>query len=426
MKPRQTKARGINHGFSHYQCIKKLKTSIVPLSKPMLTEEELSEIWEVFQSGWLSKGPKAREFEQDIEDYLNVKNAIAVTNCTSALHLACLALGIKEGDQVIIPDYTFPSTGFAPQYVGAELIFCDIDPLTYNIDPGMLELLLIRHQNVKAIIVVHAFGQCADMTKIMKIAEKYKVFVIEDAACALGAKYKNQFAGTFGNVGCFSLHARKGITTGEGGIIVTNDSNLANKMRKLSEFGVLSTWAREQGVWSLPEFEQLGYNYKMSDIAAAIGVVQLRKLNWIIKQRRAASIEYREVIEEHLPFLEPVYESPDCLHIFQSYVALVKPEYKKYRNYIIQRFLDHRVQANIGTYALHREPVFLCLQPCPVSDDIFHRAIALPMFQHVGFKKIINGGKAICKELSVLMSKNSQELYISPSGNGNFSEIQAL
>ena len=203
-------------------------------TKKETSQEELKEIWEVMCSGWVSKGCKAVEFEADICEYLNINHSIVVSNCTSALHLACLSLGIKEGDEVIVLDYTFPATAFAVRYVGAEPILCDIDPLTYNIDCKQMEALLIKHKKVKAIIVVHLFGQCADMDNVMRIARRHNLHVIEDAACALGAKFRNQYAGTFGDVGCFSLHARKGITTGEGGIVVTNDNKLADRMRTLS------------------------------------------------------------------------------------------------------------------------------------------------------------------------------------------------
>ncbi len=403
MKPRKITAKGPLTGVPKYQKMQEGKTAITPLSKPMFTEEELREVWDVLCSGWVSKGPKASEFEMDVESYLGINHAIAVTNCTSALHLACMALDVNYGNFVVVPNYTFPATAFAVEYCNAVPVLCEVDPQTYNMDPKELEMNLIRYpyDNIKAIIVVHAFGQCADMDKIIKIANKYSIPVIEDAACAMGAKYKGKFAGTFGDIGCFSFHARKGITTGEGGMVVTNNHSYADKMRKLSEFGVESTWTRTQGVFSLPEFNCLGYNYKMSDITAAVGVVQMRKLDFLIKLRRAVSIQYSKVIKQYLLFLDPVYEDPNCYHIFQSYVALIKPEYKKYRDWIIQKFMDNKVQANIGTYALHRQPFFKA-GSFAISDDIFERAIALPMYAHMGFKNIIQGGKQIWDKLQKL------------------------
>jgi perosamine synthetase len=421
---RNPRARGVDWELTHYQKTVDAKTQMVPLSKPYFTEDELKEVWTVLQSGWVAKGPKALEFETRVGEFLDIDYVIAVTNCTSALHLALLALGVKQNQQVIVPDYTFPATAFAPRYVGADPILCDIDPLTYAMDPIDLELNLIRYDNVGAIIVVHPFGQCADMDKIMFLANKYNVPVIEDAACALGAKYKDRFAGTIGDIGCFSLHARKGVTTGEGGLVVTKNKRSADRMRRLSEFGVASTWTRSVNLFSLPEFREVGYNYKMSDITAAIGVVQMKKINWLIKHRRNCADKYLEIITMQLPFLEPVYEHPDCYHIYQAYVPLIKPEYKQYRDWIIQKFIDNEVQANIGTYALHRQTAFLAPRKFPVSDDVFSRAIALPIYNHMGFAKIIKGGKQIWQDLLKLKSTNSQGNYGTPNGNGNNCEIK--
>jgi len=257
----------------------------IPLTRPYFDSEELEEIQKVLDSGWVTQGPKVKEFEDKIADYLGVKYAIAVTNCTSALHLALLCIGIKGGDEVLVADYTFPATGHAVLYCRAKPVFVDTDLKTYNINPELIEEKIT--ERTKAIIPVHTFGQPAKMDKIMEIAEDYNLKVIEDAACALGAKYKNRYAGTIGDIGCFSFHARKGITTGEGGMVVTNNKNLAEKIRMLSVFGMTSAWDREKSAeFMIPEFTELGYNYKMSDITAAVGVAQLRKLDRIIERKR--------------------------------------------------------------------------------------------------------------------------------------------
>lgn len=192
----------------------------IPLLRPYFDSEELAEIKRVLDSGWVSQGPKVKEFEDKITEYLGVKYAIAVTNCTSALHLALLSIGVKGGDEVLVADFTFPATGHAVLYCGAKPVFIDIDLKTYNIDPVLIEDKIT--DKTKAIIPVHTFGQPAEMDEIIEIAEDYNLKVIEDAACALGAKYKNKFAGTIGDTGCFSFHARKGVTTGEGGMVVTD------------------------------------------------------------------------------------------------------------------------------------------------------------------------------------------------------------
>ncbi|MDD4931646.1 MAG: DegT/DnrJ/EryC1/StrS family aminotransferase [Candidatus Colwellbacteria bacterium] len=421
-------ARGVNYGESAWQRIKREQKQVVPLTKPWLTEDELTEVWKVFQSGWVSKGPKCLEFEYAVSQFLDIDHVIAVSNCTSALHLALLALGVKEGQRVIVPDYTFPSTAFALRYIGAEPILCDIDPLTYAIDPFELEKCLIRYDKVGAVIIVHPFGQCCDMDKIIKITNKYEVPLIEDAACALGSRYKGVNAGTWGDIGCFSLHARKGITTGEGGLVTTNNKMLADRIRKLAEFGITSTWSREENIFKIPSFDILGYNYKMSDILAGVGVAQMTKIDMLIEGRRAKVKEWAKIIEQNMPFISPPFEFDDCYHIYQAYVPLVKPEFKDQRNWIIQQFIDNEVQANIGTYALHRQPYFAGLGTYPVADDIFDRAIALPLYRGMGFSKIIKAGRMIWEKLQTLQRQTTfsglAERYGIQNNNGSNSEMK--
>lgn len=398
----------------------------VPLGRPSLGKKEIEKIWETFESGWVSKGPKAAEFELMIENLLSVNHAIAVTNCTSALHLALMALDIKNEDRVIVSDYTFPATGFAPRYVGADLVLCDVDPLTYNMNPDRLEQILKWHSyRIKAIIVVHTFGQMAPMDKIMDLARKYDVRVIEDAACALGASYMGKQAGTWGDIGCFSLHARKGITTGEGGIVTTNNDRWASKIRKLSEFGVLSTWTREQSFFQLPSFETLGFNYKMSDITAAVGIAQLGKLKRIIEIKRKLAEKYTFEILSRIPFLEPPYLDPQGEHIFQSYVTLVKPEFKKMRDQIIMQFWENQVQVNIGTYALHRQPYFRIGKQLVQSGDVFDRAISLPIYPGVNINRVLKVGEKIWQELKNCLPKQLEK-STSHQSNGGFCGIEEI
>ena len=348
----------------------------VPLLRPYFDSEELEEIKKVLDSGWVSQGPKVKELEDEIAEYLGVKYAIAVTNCTSALHLALLSIGIKKGEAVLVADFTFPATGHAVLYCGAKPIFVDVDLKTYNMNPESIEEKIT--ERTKAIIPVHTFGQPAEMDKIMEIAENHNLKVIEDAACALGAKYKNKYAGTIGDVGCFSFHARKGITTGEGGMVVTNDKNLADKIRNLSVFGMTSAWDREKSTeFIIPEFTELGYNYKMSDITAAVGVTQLQRLEKIIEKKHALAKYWDEQLQE-IEFIEPPYVSENVKHIYQSYVALVDRHIN--RNKLIVTLMKRGIQTQIGTYASHIQPVYNSNQKCPNSLEIFNRSLALPMY----------------------------------------------
>ena len=348
----------------------------IPLLRPYFNSEELEEIQKVLDSGWVSQGPKVKEFEDKIAEYLGVKYAIAVTNCTSALHLALLSIGVKEGDEVLVADYTFPATGHAVLYCGAKPSFIDIDLRTYNINPELIEEKIT--DKTKAIVPVHTFGQPAEMDEIMEIAEEYNLKVIEDAACALGAKYKNKFAGTVGDIGCFSFHARKGITTGEGGMVVTNNKIFAAKIRNLSVFGMTSAWDREKSdKFIIPEFTELGYNYKMSDITAAVGVAQLRKLDKIIERKRELAKYWDEKLRE-IEFIKPPYVSENVKHIYQSYVALVDKRIN--RNKLIETLLKKGIQTQIGTYASHIQPVYNSGDKCPNSLEVFNMSLALPMY----------------------------------------------
>lgn len=349
---------------------------MIPLCRPYFDSEELYEIKEVLDSGWVSQGPKVREFENKVADYIGAKYAIAVTNCTASLHLALLSLGISMGDEVLVADYTFPATGHSVLYCGAKPIFVDVNLDTYNIDSDKIEEKIT--ERTKAIIPVHTFGQPAEMDKIMKIAHDYNLKIVEDAACALGAKYKTEHAGTIGDIGCYSFHARKGITTGEGGMVVTSDKTLAEKIRYLSVFGMKSAWDREKDqILSIPEFSDIGYNYKMSDITAAIGVAQLKKIDMIIERKRKLAKYWDEKLED-IDFITKPYVQKDVRHIYQSYVALIDKNIN--RNKLISKLMKHGIQTQIGTYASHIQPVYASQEKCPNSLDIFNRSIALPLY----------------------------------------------
>lgn len=349
---------------------------MIPLAKPYFDEEELKEIEGVLDSGWVSQGPKTRVFEELIAEYLNVKYAVAVNNCTAGLHLANLSLGITKGDEVLVSDYTFPATANSVLYCGARPVFIDINPRTYNLNPELLEEAIT--EKTKAIIPVHTFGQTVDMKSVLKISKKHGLHVIEDAACALGAMYNEQYAGTMGDIGCFSLHARKGITTGEGGIVVTNDRDIAEKIRFLSVFGMEMAWEREKSKqFMIPIFSDLGYNYKMSDITAAVGVAQLKKIGRIIRRKRELAKIWDEALEQ-IDTIEAPFVSKENFHIFQSYVTTVGKHLN--RDKIIQKMRSFQIQTQIGTYACHIQPLYNTNKQCPVSLDIFKRALALPLY----------------------------------------------
>ena len=370
----------------------------IPLTRPYFDEEEIEEIREVLESGWVSQGPKTKEFEDAFAKYVGAKYAVAVTNCTAALHLSLLGIGIEKGDEVLVADFTHPATGHSVLYCGAKPVFIDVDLRTYNIDPDLIEEKIT--EKTKAIIPVHTFGQPADMDAVMEIASDYDLRVIEDAACAHGAKYKNKFAGTIGDTGCLSFHARKGMTTGEGGMLVTNDEELAEEIRNLSVYGTVSAWDREKSdKFIIPAFVKLGYNYKMSDISAAVGIVQLRRLDKLIEKKRILAKYWDERIQE-LEFIEPPYCSKDVKHVYQSYVALV--DKKINRNKLIELTRNMGVQTQIGTYACHVQPVYNSNQKCPNSLDIFNRSLSLPMYYKLREEDIDIAAELLKKTLEEL------------------------
>ncbi len=358
--------------------------SKIPLTRPYFDAEEVEEITRVLESGWVTQGPEVKEFEARAAKYLNVKYAIAVNNCTAALHLALLSAGIKPGDEVLVADFTFPATGHSVLYCGARPVFVDVNSSTYNIDPALIEEKI--NDRTKAIIPVHTFGQPAEMDEIMEIADEHDLKVIEDAACAFGAQYKNRYAGAIGDVGCFSFHARKGITTGEGGMAVTNDKEYAEMIRHLSVFGMTTAWDREKSDrFVVPRFTDVGYNYKMSDITAAVGVAQLKKLDRIIERKRALARYWDEKLRE-IELIKPPYVSGNVKHIYQSYVAIVDGKIK--RNNIIERLAKKGIQTQIGTYASHVQSVYNVESGCPNSLKIFNRSLALPMYYTLEEKDI--------------------------------------
>lgn len=363
---------------------------MIPLHRPFVGAEELEEIESVLKSGWLAQGPKVAEFEEMVKSYLGVQYAVACSSCTTALHLSLLSIGVEKDDEVLVADYTYPATGHAVMHCGATPIFIDIDPKTYNIDPQIIEAHITK--KTKAIIPVHTFGQCADMDSILTIANKYGINIIEDAACAMGSKYKNKFAGTMGDINCFSFHATKGVGIGEGGIITTNNEKLANKARKLAFFGIESSWVRQSRV---TQFMELGYNYKLSDVSAAIAICQMRKLDTIIERKRYLAKYWDEKLAG-LNLITIPYVNNDCFHNYQGYSALLSKCVD--RDLLMKNLLDRGLQTQIGTYASHMQPVYKYGKICSNSLDVYNRSLRLPMYYELT-ESMIDEAFTILKEV---------------------------
>ncbi len=325
----------------------------IAISIPSLDEQEWLAIKEPLTTGWLTQGPKVAEFEKAFSQAYGLKHSVAVTSCTTALHLALAAFGIGPGDEVIVPSFSWVSTANAVEYCGATPVFVDVDPMTYNINPNDIASKLTA--KTKAIVPVHLFGLCADMDAVKKDLPK-SIFVLEDAACAAGAQYKGTYAGALGHAACFSFHPRKSLTTGEGGMVSTADVGLYDKMICLRNHGASPSEAmRKLGAkpYMFADFDVLGYNYRMTDIQAAMGIVQLNKLNGFIEERAKWAQWYANELAD-VAWLRCPQMDKNGRHAWQAYVTYVHPDKAPFpRDVIMEKLQEMGVSTRPGTQAIH-------------------------------------------------------------------------
>jgi perosamine synthetase len=348
----------------------------ISLGQPTVGDEELAAVASVFESGWLAgNGPSSRIFENAFSVVAGTQHALAVNNCTAALHLAFLALELGPGDEVVVADYTFPATGHAVMFTGATPVFADVRPDIWTIDPAAAEDAVT--ERTVGIVAVDAFGQTADYDELRELADRRGLWLVEDAAAASGATYRGRPAGSLADAACFSFHGRKGITSGEGGALTTDRPDIDAVARKLHAFGIESALTRsEASGLPVPVFDRLGYNYKMSDIAAAIMTVQLRRLPELIKARNEVAAGYAARMGD-LERVELPITVDDRDHVWQSYVLTLDPSLD--RGAVAKELRGHGVQCNFGTYASHLQPLYGADTSCPVSADMFARHLAIPM-----------------------------------------------
>jgi len=334
----------------------------IPIAKTEFTEQDLDSVRKVLESGWVVQGPVVKEFEDKWCNYTGTEYSVAVTSCTTALHLALIASDIKEGDEVILPSFTWIATANAIEYVGAKPVFCDIDLKTFNIDVSKIKNCITS--KTKAIIPVHLFGLSVDMDIIIDISKDQELKVIEDSACGFGSYYKDIHTGNFGDFGCFSFHPRKAITTGEGGMITVKDHEYAELLRRLRDHGASkSDLQRHEGnkPYYLPDFGCLGYNYRMTDIQASLGLSQMQRADSIINRRNEIAEMYSTYLKD-IEWLSTPSFSEDCRHGFQSYVCLFKPEniteknivkINQQRNKFMEYLFENGISTRPGTHAVH-------------------------------------------------------------------------
>ncbi|MDQ3918806.1 MAG: DegT/DnrJ/EryC1/StrS family aminotransferase [Acidobacteriota bacterium] len=298
----------------------------IPITKPVFGPEEMRAVQLPLEAGWVVQGPHVAKFEEMFSAFTGARHSVATSSCTTALHIAVAALGLKPGDEVIVPAFTWVATANVVEYMGARPVFCDISLDTFNIDVGRIESLVTPR--TVGIIPVHLFGLCADMGPIMEIARRRGLWVVEDAACAFGGWYHGAHAGTFGEMGGFSFHPRKSITTGEGGMITTARADLDERVRSLRDHGASrSDLARHhgKGAFLLADYDLLGYNFRLTDIQGALGCVQMERADSILSRRRALAARYDELLAG-VEWLRTPPVPAGYVHGYQAYVCLFQPE----------------------------------------------------------------------------------------------------
>jgi dTDP-4-amino-4,6-dideoxygalactose transaminase len=330
----------------------------VPLLKPWLGEEEIQAVSEVIRSGWISLGPRVAEFEQAVADYVGGRTGVATNSGTTALHLALVTAGISPGDEVLCPSFTCMATANAIIMAGAIPRFADIDRRTYNLDVADAEARLTTA--TAAVMLVHQIGLPADIDAFASLCDKHRLVLIEDAATALGATYRGRPLGGLGNPTCFSFHPRKMITTGEGGMIITEDEDMAARARVLRSHGAsISDLARHEARGALiQQHFEAGLNYRMTDMQAAVGLVQLRRLPEIIAIRAHQAKRYNDEIED-MGELSTPHVPPHASHAFSSYCVRVSPDSPVDARTLVQRMADRGISCRHGIQPLHREQYFI-------------------------------------------------------------------
>ncbi len=360
----------------------KLFENQVPLLKPWLGEEEVQAVAEVILSGWICQGPKVMEFERQVAQYVGVKHGVATNACTSSLHLMLELSGVGSGDHVIVPSFTCMATANAIHHAGAEPVFADIDPQTYNLDAQSAEQAITPQ--TRAIVLVHQIGLPGDADAIRAVTQKHGLELIEDGATAFGATYKGRRVGGLGSPTAFSFHPRKMITTGEGGMITTDDEQLAERARILRSTGAsISDLERHKAKGVLVQkYSEVGYNYRMTDIQAAIGLVQLKKIGAMLDQRAAQACFYDEALSRFKELDRP-YVPEYATHAYSSYLVRLRSDASVSRDELLRRMADCGVSCRVGIQPLHHEPFYAERHshiPLPATEDAARSTIFLPIF----------------------------------------------
>lgn len=384
----------------------KKRENFLPLAKPIIGDEEITAVTNVLKSGWLTTGPKVKEFEENMQNYLGCKKAVGLTSCTGGLHIALAALGIGPNDEVIVPAYTFVASAHVALWLGAKPVLVDVEKDTFNIDPKKIEEAITK--KTKAIIPVHFAGHSCDMDKIMQIAKKHNLYVVEDAAHAIGTDYKGKKIGNFGDATVFSFYVTKTITTAEGGMVVTNNEELGKKLKRYSYFGVdKDAFNRytDKGTWYY-EIVELGYKYNMDNIQGALGIEQLKKIEPFIEKRRKLAKMYNELLKE-IPAITTPTEKEYTRHSYHLYPILIDiDKINTTRNEFINKLREYNIGTSVHFIPLHLHPYYQNTQNYKkgdfhIAEYLYEREVSLPLYPGMNednVRYIVDKIKKIIKE----------------------------
>jgi len=379
-------------------------TDFLPFALPSIGEEEVAEVCDTLRSGWLTTGNKTKAFEQKFAKYVGVKNALAVNSATAGLHLALEAIGVGNNDKVLTTPYTFTATAEVIRYLGADPFFVDIDPKTFNIDARKIEAAI--NDDVKAIMPVHFAGQACEMDVILSIAHDSHLKVIEDAAHALPTSYKGRMIGTLGDLTVYSFYVTKTIATGEGGMVVTNDKDYAERIKTMRLHGISrDVFDRYQSTKPSWYYEVVapGYKYNMTDIAASIGIHQLKKANFFQERREYIANRYTRAFKDS-PLVTPFVARPDDVHAWHLYVVQLKLEdIAISRDRFIELMSEEGVGTSVHFIPLHIQPYWrdrygFKPEDFPVAYDVYQRAVSLPIYPKMteqDIERVINAVRKI-------------------------------
>lgn len=359
-----------------------MNTMKVPVAKPYLSHEEAQLAYDTILTNWVTQGPRVLEFEEKFAQYVGAEYAVAVSNCTTGLHLSMIVAGIGPGDEVICPSMSYIATANAIMYVGATPVFAEVNPVTYNIDVSDAAKRITP--KTKAILIVHQIGMPADIDAFRALCDTNGLVLIEDAACAAGSAYKGKKIGSHSDLVCFSFHPRKVITTGDGGMVTTHREDWYNRLKLLRQHG-MSVNDRTRHLSDkviIEDHLEVGYNYRLTDIQAAVGIKQLERLDLLVSERRIIAERYTRELAD-IPFIRLPKEEEGYFTTYQSYSIYLLPNCPVPRNELMQQMLDVGVATRRGVMTSHRESAYkdkvngLSL---PVSEDASDQSIIIPLY----------------------------------------------